>query len=298
MSSQINYECSGMKITDKYIIKCKNISNDKYCSYHKYKYRLDKPDECPICMEFISFNYETPLECGHWIHKNCLIPTNLHKCPLCQTNMKNEEILYIYGEGHKENNQYNDGNSIYFEPYELNNIIIEFDNIDNINHEMIESIFFTEQNEFNGEDIIRKINELNIQIDIIVRIIRDNLLENDFVNYENILTYIPNEDYNNYINLIRRLIKYKIPELIYTHSEHFCNIIFLDEIEDYFCFLIFQELKNHLIYSKIFALYFNLKRISNMFWVEYPLSELNNIIDSVISDIFEKKIMEDSSEDF
>ncbi len=64
MSSQI--KCVGKSIVENILKICDTFSNEKYCCDHKYRYRLDKPDDCPICMEHISEETETPLECGHW----------------------------------------------------------------------------------------------------------------------------------------------------------------------------------------------------------------------------------------
>lgn len=88
--------------------KCMNVCSDDYCDIHKYKYRLEKPDECPICMDEISETLEIPLECGHWFHKECLKPTNLHICPICRYSIDDKEIEYIFGENHIEENVYGD----------------------------------------------------------------------------------------------------------------------------------------------------------------------------------------------
>ena len=75
---------------------CKKICSSEYCSTHKHKYRLEKPDECPICMELISETTEIPLECGHWIHKECLKLSGTRKCPVCRCCMKQKDIIYVF----------------------------------------------------------------------------------------------------------------------------------------------------------------------------------------------------------
>ena len=77
--------------------KCGKTCSGEYCDAHEYKYRLEKPDECPMCDNEISENNEIPLECGHWVHKKCLKLTNNHKCPVCCCPMKRNEIEYIFG---------------------------------------------------------------------------------------------------------------------------------------------------------------------------------------------------------
>jgi hypothetical protein len=96
--------------TNWFIKKCKNKCSNEYCDTHKHKYRLEKPDECPICMDTILDTNEIPLECGHWVHKECLKPTNISKCPMCRQEMKKEEIEYIFGR-----NINNDINEHYYE---------------------------------------------------------------------------------------------------------------------------------------------------------------------------------------
>lgn len=112
--------CKSMQINDHVLISCLNetFDNKEYCEQHVNKHKFEKPDECIICMEVIYDNIETPLECGHWIHKNCIKFTGLHKCPVCQTVMTKEETDYVFGKDHKELNKYNDGTSIYWNPEE------------------------------------------------------------------------------------------------------------------------------------------------------------------------------------
>lgn len=99
-------KCEAMVISGKVLTNCGANSNNEYCSNHQHRYRLEKPDDCPICMDKISSHSETPLECGHWIHKDCLLPTNLHMCPVCRQNMTSHEVQYIFGENHQQRNTY------------------------------------------------------------------------------------------------------------------------------------------------------------------------------------------------
>jgi hypothetical protein len=45
---------------------------------------MDKPSECPICYESLE-NEKTPLNCGHWIHINCVKKHFRPECPLCRS---------------------------------------------------------------------------------------------------------------------------------------------------------------------------------------------------------------------
>jgi hypothetical protein len=98
--------CRALTIQGENLVKCQNKSDKQHCPDHEHRYRLEKPDDCPVCMDSISNKTETPLECGHWIHKQCLIPTNLHICPVCRQSMKPHEVEFIFGENHQQHNQY------------------------------------------------------------------------------------------------------------------------------------------------------------------------------------------------
>jgi hypothetical protein len=110
--------CSALCISGASLTKCNEHSNNQYCSKHEERYRLEKPDDCPVCMDSISSETETPLECGHWIHKSCLVPTNLHICPLCRQNMKSHEAEYVFGSNHQQRNNYARN---YYMPFSVSN---------------------------------------------------------------------------------------------------------------------------------------------------------------------------------
>lgn len=62
----------------------------------------EKPDECPICYEFLENVDENLLECGHWFHYQCIINSknkyenlnNLYRCPLCRKQVEIEDYTY------------------------------------------------------------------------------------------------------------------------------------------------------------------------------------------------------------
>lgn len=67
---------------------CKNrLYNEKYCKLHHKQFGLEKPEECPICMESLE-NTDRPTQCGHWIHKECLMKWKEDTCPMCRTPIK------------------------------------------------------------------------------------------------------------------------------------------------------------------------------------------------------------------
>ena len=106
--------CRGLTIQGKNLVNCQNKSDKQHCHEHEHRYRFEKPDDCPVCMDSISSKTETPLECGHWVHKQCLVPTNLHICPVCRQGMKQHEVNFIFGENHQQHNQYSHG---YYQPF-------------------------------------------------------------------------------------------------------------------------------------------------------------------------------------
>lgn len=72
------------------------VQSESYCSDHAYQYRLDKPDNCPICMDIISSSYEIPLNCGHWFHAQCLRHWGKDNCSVCKKRMTEDEINRYY----------------------------------------------------------------------------------------------------------------------------------------------------------------------------------------------------------
>jgi hypothetical protein len=68
---------------------CKNkpSSGCKFCHRHSRQYSLEKPDECPVCMESTE-NIKYPLQCGHWIHLECLLKWREDTCPMCRELIK------------------------------------------------------------------------------------------------------------------------------------------------------------------------------------------------------------------
>lgn len=109
--------CRALLINDDLQLeRCSNQSEHHHCPDHEQRYRLEKPDDCPVCMDSISCITETPLECGHWIHKHCLVPTNIHICPVCRQSMQIHEADYIFGRNHQQRNQYAQN---YFIPFDV-----------------------------------------------------------------------------------------------------------------------------------------------------------------------------------
>lgn len=82
-------KCTGFTLKGK---PCKNkickASNDlKYCKMHLKKFRLEKPEECPICTESLE-NEHVPLSCCHWVHRECVVNWGKDQCPVCRAKIK------------------------------------------------------------------------------------------------------------------------------------------------------------------------------------------------------------------
>jgi hypothetical protein len=159
-------ECKGLNIANLQLEKCKKKCNNEYCEDHKYKYRLEKPDECPICMDTISDITEIPLSCGHWIHKNCLKSIVNYKCPICRQSIKKKEKDYILGENTDINDNNNNDND-FIEQLEI------------MNYNIINSIDVHDLQPVDDDTFLNGIKLL-------------------FVNYSNRYNFIVNEQPHNY----------------------------------------------------------------------------------------------------
>ena len=74
--------CNGITQRGK---KCKNkqCTGSLYCKRHVCKFRLEKPEECPVCMESLQ-DVVVPLSCSHWVHPKCIVNWGKETCPLCR----------------------------------------------------------------------------------------------------------------------------------------------------------------------------------------------------------------------
>ena len=94
--SKMSSQCNALKIQNGGLIKCSHKTNEKFCHHHHQQYRYEsETNECAICFEKLDTRVDIPLECGHWFHKNCLLQTKKHSCPMCRTNFTESEIGYI-----------------------------------------------------------------------------------------------------------------------------------------------------------------------------------------------------------
>lgn len=65
----------------------KSFGDHQYCKLHYKQYSLEKPEDCPICMEKIE-GVNFPLKCGHWFHTDCLMKCKADTCPVCRAEIK------------------------------------------------------------------------------------------------------------------------------------------------------------------------------------------------------------------
>lgn len=266
-------KCNGLSINGNVLIKCENISDKEYCPDHSHRYRLDKTDDCPICMDTISKETETPLTCGHWVHKECLIPTNKHACPLCRQDMKEHEIEYIFGINNQQNNQLvyiqvEDVEMEYFDEYEFEyqnfeNIINHNEDIyqdEDINNRMIDN--FSEYNPFDERDF----DYINYIVGEIER------------NPRNTLYMLPTI-YSTLPNQLRSNLEQYLETLIYHFGE--VNNFHIDDImnsEIHIRFLSNEQYKN------LISISYNLRSSSN-FIANSQVFRVENVIFQLISEI-------------
>ena len=221
MSSQI---CNALEILNNVLVRCNQNINGQFCNKHSHKYRLEKPDECPICFDEISSETETPLQCGHWIHRLCIQPTNLHKCSLCNQKMTQDEINYIFGEGHVEQNNFNDGESIFWHTSQENeNAYDEFghgydsdyEQDEGLSNEIpAEEILFTRNFEnATHDDIVDVLYDLEPEMHTITNSLTMDQLGSQFIFRQSLLTTIPTVDILKFRDFAREIIVEKSNEI-------------------------------------------------------------------------------------
>ena len=250
--------CRGYTIEEGNLVRCENVSDKKHCFEHEHRYRFDKPDECPVCMDTISEIHETPLECGHWIHRECLIPTNLHICPVCRQQMKPHEIEYIFGLNHFQHNQYAENYYLPFMPNPIVNVenfslfqnqISDYNNQEHYFNEDPQYSFgndnyendypndyenenydfdnnqpvyndYNNNNEENGF-----LNYSNDNIDLIIREIETSPRHNPYVTLSSNLNRIVFEHRENFIGFINRSIEFYLNLNDFNFDEMFIDMI-------------------------------------------------------------------------
>ncbi len=79
-------KCQGFTLKGKHCAN-KVCKNQIYCKRHCNKFRLHKPEECPVCMDSLE-NVHVPLSCSHWVHRECIVQWGKSQCPVCRANIK------------------------------------------------------------------------------------------------------------------------------------------------------------------------------------------------------------------
>jgi len=208
--------CNGMVIYKNELIKCLYSTNNLFCEHHIHQYRFEKPNECMVCLDCISSETEIPLNCGHWVHKECLKKSNQTRCPLCRQEMNNFEIEYVFDTNNYINTNVFQSVSLNYEnemqiinDFELNFIIFMNElprNLSSVSNVMGLNLRL---NQF-----ISEILGSNIEPITITTISRELL---DEIEYEHLAFALYNiettGEYENYLNPICEYLKLKIIDI-------------------------------------------------------------------------------------
>jgi hypothetical protein len=230
-------KCCGLTINGDELEKCKNISDKKYCPEHSHRYRLEKPDDCPICIESISDETEIPLECGHLIHKECLIPTNIHICPMCRQDMKQNEIDYIFGQNHQHYNHYNQNSFIQFDFVQIvNEDISMYNNQEHYFQDHPEEYNFEYENYvyYENENAVSNENNQGINIpvesmELIIQEIEINPSHNSYVVIDSDISYVSQQNLLLFNNYTDRLINETLQTLPRIQNSELITNLFINE---------------------------------------------------------------------
>lgn len=81
--------CAGTTLKG---LTCKRKTTQIFCKNHLPKWVGDKPMECAVCYEPFD-EAQLILNCGHWIHDECIIKSKKAECPICRANIRDKRIL-------------------------------------------------------------------------------------------------------------------------------------------------------------------------------------------------------------
>jgi len=76
------YTCKG--ITKNNTPCRRKLVKEGYCACHNPRnFVTEKPDECIVCC-YDLYPQKYPLNCGHWIHTDCVVKSGKAECPICR----------------------------------------------------------------------------------------------------------------------------------------------------------------------------------------------------------------------
>ena len=98
------------------------------------KWVQEKPDECPVCLDEFD-DEEEPLECGHWIHIECIKKSRRNRCPMCRKHLNIHVNAYdSYSDESDSNDNHGSYDSSDDESYIVGEITVRDGIITNITH--------------------------------------------------------------------------------------------------------------------------------------------------------------------
>jgi hypothetical protein len=301
MSSFNLNTCNAKCIVSSYQLeRCNNQTKNVYCDKHQV---YNNKDKCAICMEEIDENNQLPLECGHWYHKECITPTNIHSCPLCKRQMRYEEITYIFGEGHVEQNNYNDGTSVYYNYSNIDeNAYSEFghgefmENDDDDGDGDEEDSYFIDfdddtrlqlllfDDDTSDDELIERASSIDRESwEEIVINISFNQSNSEFFQVENILTFINSSDIEDYDGFFSRLIN-KVVKSEYEYQTRRTR----DHLDIFWCSkdlcirYISDKIKSNFQYNRMIKMYYNITKLLFATDNRDQLRQIMNAIESFI----------------
>jgi hypothetical protein len=152
--------CQGLTLRKKKCLK-KSIKGEKYCKIHKDKFKLEKPEDCIVCMENLKYN-SLPLSCSHWVCRKCIIKWGKDICPVCRSKIKlssrERKSMKLKLKKTHNNTERNIQNNIIDHHY-ISNILQELYYMNNDENE--DEIYSFEE----FYSILQRINEINVFID-------------------------------------------------------------------------------------------------------------------------------------
>jgi hypothetical protein len=72
----------------------RKVHTDDFCKKHSKKYKYHECENCPVCFESTNSMSYPLLDCGHWVHLECILQSYKLECPVCRTPVSKKHLTH------------------------------------------------------------------------------------------------------------------------------------------------------------------------------------------------------------